>query len=38
MTGLKKSDPRDIQKQITLCEVKLYGSEVTEPGRVFCRV
>ena len=35
MTGVKQSDPRDIRKQITLCEVKLYGSEITEPSEVF---
>ena len=35
MTELKQSDPRDIKKQITLCEVKLYGSEITEPAEFF---
>lgn len=35
MTGLKKSDPRDIRKQITICEVKLYGSETTEEDEFF---
>lgn len=32
---MKRSDPRDIEKQVTLCEVKLYGSEVTEPAEFF---
>lgn len=35
MTGVKQSDPRDIRKQITLCEVKLYGSEITDPAEFF---
>ncbi|OFV69274.1 hypothetical protein [Acetobacterium wieringae] len=32
---MKQSDPRDIRKQITICEVKLYGSETTEEGEFF---
>lgn len=32
---MKQSDPRDIKKQVTLCEVKLYGSEITEPAEFF---
>ena len=32
---MKQSDPRDIRKQITLCEVKMYGSEITDPAEFF---
>ncbi len=32
---MKHSDPRDIRKQITLCEVKMYGSEITDPAEFF---
>lgn len=35
MTELKQSDPRDIRKQITLCEVKMYGSKITDPAEFF---
>ena len=30
MTELKQVDPRDLKKQITICEVKLYGDNASE--------
>lgn len=35
MVEVKQADPKDIKKHITICEVKLYGSEVTEPAEFF---
>jgi hypothetical protein len=32
---MKHSDPKSIRKQITICEVKLYGSEITDPAEFY---